>query len=70
MKADFFSVQRVISHDFSAVSDVDLGSYFPFYVQYYIMMALHTQFAQTAFGVQRRYHRLNLAIRNMFSLSE
>lgn len=33
-------------------------------------MALHVQFAQTALGVQRRYYRLNLAIRNIFALSK
>lgn len=33
-------------------------------------MALHIQFAQTALGIQRRYYRLNLAIRNTFALSK
>lgn len=33
-------------------------------------MALHIQFAQTALGVQRRYYRLNLAIKNTFALSK
>lgn len=47
-----------------------METYAPFYLEYYILMALHLQFAQTALGVQRRYYRLNLAIRNTFSLSK
>ncbi|XP_055298892.1 gustatory receptor for sugar taste 43a-like isoform X2 [Sitodiplosis mosellana] len=53
-----------------ATSDIRIETYFPFYVLYYILMALHTQLAQTALGIQRRYHRLNLAIRNIFSLKK
>lgn len=53
-----------------ATDDIHIQTYFPFYLEYYILMALHMQFAQTAIGIQRRYHRLNLAIRNIFSLSK
>lgn len=53
-----------------ATEDMHIETYFPFYLEYYILMALHIQFAQTALGIQRRYYRLNLAIRNIFSLSK
>lgn len=39
-----------------------------FYMLYYILMALQTQLAQTALGIQRRYLRLNSAITDIFSL--
>lgn len=52
-----------------ATEDMHILTYFPFYFEYYVLMALHIQFAQTALGVQRRYYRLNLAIRNIFALS-
>lgn len=55
---------------FLATDDIHIQSYFPFYLEYYILMALHVQFAQTALGIQRRYYRLNLAIKNIFSLSK
>ncbi|XP_055304137.1 gustatory receptor for sugar taste 43a-like [Sitodiplosis mosellana] len=45
---------------------INMESYLPFYVQYYVLMALHTQLAQTVLGMQRRYHRLNLAIKHLF----
>lgn len=55
---------------FVAAVNIHIESYFPFYLQYFILMTLHIQFAQTALGVQRRYYRLNLAIRNIFSISK
>lgn len=55
---------------FAATEDIHIETYFPFYLQYYILMALHIQFAQAALGIQRRYYRLNLAIQNIFSLSK
>lgn len=64
------AIQFLLFGSFLAVSDIHLETYAPFYVLYYILMALHLQLAQTAFGIQRRYHRLNLAIRNIFSLSK
>lgn len=54
----------------SAVDDIDIESSLPFYIQYYILMALHTQMAQTALGIYQRYHRLNMAVKDMFSLSK
>lgn len=33
-------------------------------------MTLHIQFAQMALGIQKRYYRLNLSIRNIFTLSK
>lgn len=47
-----------------------MGTYVPFYVMYYVLMALQVQFAQTAIGITRRYRRLNTALRNIFALSE
>lgn len=44
--------------------------YFPFYVLYYILIGLQTQFAQTALGVARRYRRLNMAVQSIFSMSK
>lgn len=55
---------------FAATEDIHMETYAPFYLEYYILMALHIQFAQTALGVQRRYYRLNLAIRNTFGMSK
>lgn len=46
-----------------------MESYVPFYLMYYILMALHIQFAQAAIGITRRYQRLNAAIRNIFAIS-
>ncbi|KAJ6636371.1 Gustatory receptor for sugar taste 43a, partial [Pseudolycoriella hygida] len=42
--------------------------YIPFYVLYYILMALHVQFANTALGLGRRYRRLNNALRQAFPI--
>lgn len=42
--------------------------YIPFYILYYILMALHALFAQTAFGLGRRYRRLNNALRHAFPI--
>lgn len=50
--------------------EVYIVQYAPFYLLYYIMMGLQTQFAQTAFSLARRYRRLNMAIESAFSLSE
>lgn len=47
-----------------------MDAYVPFYLLYFILMALHIQFAQTAIGITRRYRRLNLAIRNIFAASK
>lgn len=44
--------------------------YLPFYVLYYILIGLQTQFAQTALGVARRYRRLNMAVQSIFSMSK
>lgn len=46
--------------------DIFIQGYFAFYVLYFCLMALQTQFAQTAHGLGRRYRRLNLAIENAF----
>lgn len=65
-----FDLSSLICVFLSATGNIHLETYFPFYIEYYTLMALHTQLAQTALGLQRRYHRLNLAIRNIFSLSK
>lgn len=44
--------------------------YTPFYVLYYIMMGIQTQFAYTAFNLAKRYRRLNMAIESAFASSE
>lgn len=57
-------------NDITEVAAIDMISYFPFYILYYVMMSLQIQIAQTALGVARRYQRLNMAIQSAFSLSE
>lgn len=47
-----------------------MGTYVPFYLMYYVLMALQIQFAQTAIGITRRYRRLNTALRNIFAISK
>lgn len=47
-----------------------MGAYVPFYLMYYVLMALEIQFAETAIGITRRYQRLNTAIRNIFAISK
>lgn len=42
--------------------------YIPFYILYYILMALHIQFANTALGLGRRYRRLNNALTKAFPI--
>lgn len=49
---------------------IEIESSLPFYLLYYILMALQIQLAQAALGIRRRYLRLNSAIRNMFSMSK
>lgn len=61
---------RLYYFSFKATDDIRMELYLPFYVLYYTLMALHIQFAQAAFGITRRYHRLNLAIRNLFAISK
>lgn len=64
----FFFVNSFQS-PFELVSDeIYIVSYTPFYILYYIMMGVQTQFAQTAFSLARRYRRLNMAIESAFSL--
>lgn len=50
--------------------EVNIQSYIPFYVLYYVLMGLHAQFTQTALGVARRYRRLNMALQSAFTLSK
>lgn len=50
--------------------DINMGNYLPFYVLYFILMALQTQFAQTALGLARRYRQLNEALRSVFPSSK
>lgn len=54
----------------SADDAIEIESTVPFYILFYILMALHVQLAQTALGIKRRYQRLNSAISDMFSISE
>ncbi|XP_031617469.1 gustatory receptor for sugar taste 43a-like [Contarinia nasturtii] len=49
---------------------IHIENYLSFYLLYYILMALHTQFAQAALGIYRRYNRLNCYIKNIFSLKK
>ncbi|XP_037049389.1 gustatory receptor for sugar taste 43a-like [Bradysia coprophila] len=42
--------------------------YIPFYVLYYILMALHIQFANTALRLGRRYRRLNNVLAKAFPI--
>lgn len=44
--------------------------YIPFYALYYILMALHIQFANTAVGLGRRYRRLNIALKKAFPIGK
>lgn len=61
----------IFQNIFATESDVFyVVKYLPFYLLYYIMMALQTQFAQTAFSLAIRYRRLNMAIESAFSLSK
>lgn len=50
-------------------AEINLGSYLPFYVLYFILMGLQAQFAQTALGLARRYHQLNIALKSSFPKS-
>lgn len=47
-------------------SDSNTNAYIPFYILYFIVMAIQMQFAQTALGIGRRYRRLNIALQAAF----
>lgn len=52
------------------IGEINMGNYLPFYVLYFILMALQAQFAQTALGIARRYQQLNEALRSIFPPSK
>ncbi|XP_062715148.1 gustatory receptor for sugar taste 43a isoform X1 [Aedes albopictus] len=47
-------------------SGANVLGYCPFYALYYILMMFHVLFAQSALGINRRFHRLNLTLYHVF----
>lgn len=63
--ADLFQLIKSFKHTGSNVC-----AYIPFYILYFILMALHAQFAQSALGIGRRYRRLNNALQLAFPIGK
>lgn len=57
-------VSRIYPHPSSA--EVNVQWYIPFYSLYFILTGLHINFANTAYGLGRRYGRLNLMLRTSY----
>lgn len=69
--ADAASAVPAVAVAFSAQTPhagANVLGYIPFYVLYYMLMALHTQFAQSALGIGRRFRRLNNALQLAFPI--
>ncbi|XP_034478521.1 gustatory receptor for sugar taste 43a [Drosophila innubila] len=47
-------------------TDLNVQWYIPFYSLYFILTGLHVNFANTAYGLGRRYRRLNLMLRSSY----
>lgn len=47
-------------------AEVNVQWYIPFYSLYFILTGLHINFANTAYGLGRRYGRLNLMLRTSY----
>lgn len=47
-------------------AEVNVQWYIPFYGLYFILTGLHINFANTAYGLGRRYGRLNLMLRTSY----
>lgn len=62
-----FLLQNSYHHSLTTQEYITYG-YIPFYILYYILMALHIQFANTALGLGRRYRRLNNALTKAFPI--
>lgn len=60
-----FSLCSLFNHN-SSFAATNIRGYIPFYILYYIFMALQAQIAQTALGIGRRYRRLNIALQKKF----
>lgn len=64
----FFSHSLSLSQCGAFDAGANVLGYIPFYVLYYMLMALHTQFAQSALGIGRRFRRLNNALQLAFPI--
>lgn len=60
----YFSLKYIVN--VMVLQEFITFGYIPFYILYYILMALHIQFANTALGLGRRYRRLNNALTKAF----
>ncbi|EDW00935.1 gustatory receptor for sugar taste 43a [Drosophila grimshawi] len=50
----------------SSDTDLNVQWYIPFYSLYFVLTGLHINFANTAYGLGRRYGRLNLMLRTSY----
>uniref|UniRef100_T1GTN7 Uncharacterized protein n=1 Tax=Megaselia scalaris TaxID=36166 RepID=T1GTN7_MEGSC len=51
-------------------TQLNIHWYIPFYSLYYILTGLHLNFANSSFGVGRRFRRLNLALKRYYLSNE
>ncbi|KAM8712131.1 hypothetical protein ACLKA7_012626 [Drosophila subpalustris] len=51
-------------------TDLNVQWYIPFYSLYFVLTGLHIHFANTAYGLGRRYRRLNLMLRTSYLIDK
>ena len=65
-KKEYISFHYTLCFFFIKFSDLNVQWYIPFYSLYFILTGLHVNFANTSFGLARRFQSLNTMLRNSY----